>query len=78
MMMALLERALAESLNQFQDEFVDDLHSAWPPLGAGDLALPGTAVTEGLLHGWYGERDCPLLALRPIDPLAQPRGAATT
>lgn len=77
-LMALLEGVLAEALNQFQDEIVDELHAGWPPLEGAALPLPGTRAAAGVLHGWYGEKDCPALALRPIHVLAQPRGDANT
>ena len=56
-------------LNSFQDFVIEgkDYRGVnWPGPREGKLPLPGTAVTNGTLEMWYGERDAPTLTLTSV------------
>jgi hypothetical protein len=60
-----VQTAAYNALSSLQDLVVDETAAPWP--GAkNELPVPETAVEGGLLHLWYGDRDEPVLALRPI------------
>src|SRR5262245_16614176 len=62
-------------LNSFQDfviEGKDFRGDNWPGPREGTLPQPGTAVVNGKLEMWYGERAAPSLTLLSID-VARPR-----
>ena len=53
-------------LSTLQDMIAEDTTEPWPDTGRNPLPRPETAVESGVLRLWYGDRDEPVLTLRPI------------
>lgn len=67
-----VELAAWNVLNTLQDVIVEDTGEPWPDASGDPLPLAETAVETGVLHLWYGGRDEPALALRPIPLPSRP------
>jgi hypothetical protein len=61
-----VEAAAWQVLNTLQDLIAEDTAEPWPDEGRNPLPTVETAVESGVLQLWYGDRDEPVLALRPI------------
>jgi hypothetical protein len=61
-----VEAAAWNVLDTLQDLIAEDTTEPWPDEGRNPIPRAGTAVEAGMLHLWYGDRDEPDLALRPI------------
>jgi hypothetical protein len=66
----LLEEWFDFLLSQVQDEFAQMTGEPWPSTLRSDrkpgLPRVGVACRDGVLHGWYGSRDSPVMQLDPI------------
>lgn len=61
-----LESAALALLSHVQDVAADASTVPWPGSDA-TLPLPGTEVSGGRLHAWFGNRDSPDLVLREVE-----------
>ena len=59
-------------LSTLQDVIAEDTAEPWPDASGDPLPMPETAVESGVLHLWYGDRDEPAVALRPIPLPSRP------
>ena len=53
-------------LSSLQDLIAEETTEPWPDANDEPLPMPETLVESGALHLWYGDREQPVLALRPI------------
>jgi hypothetical protein len=61
-----VETAAWNVLSSLQDLIAEETTEPWPDTNGSSLPVPETAVESGVLRLWYGDRDAPVLALRPI------------
>jgi hypothetical protein len=59
-------------LNTLQDLIAEDTTEPWPDAGRNPIPRAEAVVEAGVLHLWYGHRDEPVLALRPIPLPSRP------
>jgi hypothetical protein len=59
--------AVLNSVQDFVIEGKDFRGDNWPGPREGKLPLPGTAVINGKLEMWFGERAAPMLRLSSVD-----------
>ena len=67
-----VETAAWNVLSSLQDPIAEETTEPWPDTNGAPLPSPEAVVESGVLHLWYGERDEPVLALRPIPLPSRP------
>lgn len=62
-----LAMVLWQVLSDFQDEIIEQLGQAWPPIpGASGIAVPHTRIDNGMVRAWYGTDDAVVVSLKPL------------